>query len=171
MAAQKSHISQSALSQRIKALEGWARFLLFDRRSRAVRTTLTGEQSDDVALSSFKRLTDERNILQQSNLMADHYVVCFDAKPSVAWRFFSDWLQGCENSFGPIISRLRADDLPDCLNSFLVGNVDFLIACNNPLIVGRVGGNTSEAIEIRTDKLVPVCKPDENGHPITNRQN
>ena len=79
----------------------------------------------DVALSSFKRLTDERNILQQSNLMADHCVVRFAAQHSVAWRFFPDWLQGFENSFGPIMSRLRVDDLPDCISSFLAGDVDF----------------------------------------------
>ena len=107
LAAQKSHISQPALSRRIKALEDWAGFLLVDRRSRPARLTPAGEQILDVALSSFKRLTDERNILQQSNLMADQYVVRFDAQHSVAWRFFPDWLQGFENSFGPIMSRLR----------------------------------------------------------------
>ena len=125
LAAQKSHISQPALSRRIKALEDWAGFSLVDRRSRPVRLTPAGEQILDVALSSFKRLIDERNILQQSNLMADHFVVRFAAQHSVAWRFFPDWLQGFENSFGPIMSRLRVDDLPDCISSFLAGDVDF----------------------------------------------
>ena len=159
LAARKSHISQPALSRRIKALEDWAGFALVDRRSRPVRLTPAGEQILDVALSSFKRLADERNILQQSNLMADRYVVRFAAQHSVAWRFFPDWLQGFENSFGPIMSRLRVDDLPDCISSFLAGDVDFLIAYNNPLIDGRAGGAISEAIEIGTDRLVPVCKP------------
>ena len=136
LAAQKSHISQPALSRRIKALEDWAGFALVDRRSRPVRLTPAGEQILDVALSSFKRLADERNILQQSNLMADRYVVRFAAQHSVAWRFFPDWLQGFENSFGPIMSRLRVDDLPDCISSFLAGDVDFLIAYNNPLSDG-----------------------------------
>ena len=67
LAARKSHISQPALSRRIKALEDWAGFSLVDRRSRPVRLTPAGEQILDVALSSFKRLADERNILQQSN--------------------------------------------------------------------------------------------------------
>jgi DNA-binding transcriptional LysR family regulator len=58
-------------------LEDWAGFSLVDRRSRPVRLTPAGEQILDVALSSFKRLADERNILQQSNLMADRYVVPF----------------------------------------------------------------------------------------------
>ena len=93
LAEQKSHISQPALSRRIKALEDWAGFSLVDRRSRPVRLTPAGEQILDVALSSFKRLADERNILQHSNLMADHYVVRFAAQHSVAWRFF---LIGCK---------------------------------------------------------------------------
>jgi DNA-binding transcriptional LysR family regulator len=139
LAAQKSHISQPALSRRIKALEDWAGFALVDRRSRPVRLTPAGEQILDVALSSFKRLADERNILQQSNLMADRYVVRFAAQHSVAWRFFPDWLQGFENSFGPIMSRLRVDDLPDCISSFLAGDVDFLIAYNNPLLMDARG--------------------------------
>ena len=83
LAAQKSHISQPALSRRIKALEDWAGFALVDRRSRPVRLTTAGEQILDVALSSFKRLIDERNILQQSNLMTDRYVVRF--APSIRW--------------------------------------------------------------------------------------
>jgi len=39
LAAQKLHISQPALSRRIKALEDWAGFALVDRRSRPVRLT------------------------------------------------------------------------------------------------------------------------------------
>lgn len=52
LAAQKSHISQPALSRRIKALEDWAGFSLADRHSRPVRLTAAGEQILDVALSS-----------------------------------------------------------------------------------------------------------------------
>ena len=48
LAAQKSHISQPALSRRIKALEDWAGFALVDRRSRPVRLTTAGEQILDV---------------------------------------------------------------------------------------------------------------------------
>ena len=104
------------MSPRTKALEDWTEFSLVDRRSRAVRLTPVGEQILDVALSSVKRRTEERSILQQSNLMADHYVVRFAAQHSVAWRFFPDWLHGFENSFGPVISLLWVDYILDCIS-------------------------------------------------------
>ena len=43
LASQKSHISQPALSRRIKALEDWAGFSLVDRRSRPVGLTPADE--------------------------------------------------------------------------------------------------------------------------------
>ena len=97
---------------------------------------------------------------------SDSYIVRFAAQHSVAWRFFPDWLQGFENQFGPIKSRLRADDLDHCIASFRAGEVDFLIAYNSPLIEGTLRGAQGEALIIGYDRLIPVSKPDDHGMPL-----
>lgn len=166
LAARKRNLSQPALSRRIRALEDWAGFPLVDRRSRPVCLTPSGEQILDVALSSAKRLADERDVLRDGGPLEHDYVVRFAAQHSVAWRFFPDWLQGFENHFGAIKSRLRADDLEPCIDSFRAGEVDFLIAYNSPLIEGTLRGLKGEALEIGTDRLIPVSKPDAKGRPL-----
>ena len=166
LAARKCNVSQPALSRRIRALEEWAGFALVDRRSRPVCLTPSGAQLLEAALSSFKRLSDERDILRDSDQMDDSYIVRFAAQHSVAWRFFPDWLQGFENQFGPIKSRLRADDLDHCIASFRAGEVDFLIAYNSPLIEGTLRGAQGEALIIGHDRLIPVSKPDDRGMPL-----
>ena len=171
LAAKKCNLSQPALSRRIRALEDWAGFSLVDRRSRPVHLTPYGEQILDVALSSMKRLADERDVLRDSDRADDTYIVRFAAQHSVAWRFFPDWLQGFENLYGPIKSRLRADDLDDCITSFRAGEVDFLIAYNSPMIEGTLRGIKGEALEIGTDRLIPVSKPDDKGRPLFSMDN
>jgi DNA-binding transcriptional LysR family regulator len=165
-AAQKSNISQPALSRRIKALEDWAGFVLVDRSSRPVRLTSAGTQLLDIALSSFQRLADEREALRQSDPKEHSFAVKFAAQHSIAWRFFPNWLQDFENSFGPIVSRVRADDLPDCIASFVNGEVDFLIAYNNPLVDHGVAPGSFKTLCIGSDRLIPVSKPDAAGAPL-----
>ena len=57
-------------------------------------------------------------------LATDKYVVTFGAQHSIGWRFYPAWLQSLEEAFGPILSRLRADDLPNCMRDLKEGNVD-----------------------------------------------
>ena len=166
LAARKQNLSQPALSRRIRALEFWAGFALVDRRSRPVRLTPAGEQILDVAMSSFKRLSDERDALREQDTGDDGYVVRFAAQHSVAWRFFPSWLQNFENQFGSLKSRLRADDLDVCIQNFRDGEVDFLIAYNSPMIESTLHRLRAEAVEIGADRLIPVSKPDDTGNPI-----
>jgi len=166
LAAQKLNISQPALSRRIKALEDWAGFALVDRSSRPASLTTAGEQILEVAVAAIQRLCDERDALRHTDHKNETFAVRFAAQHSIAWRFFPDWLQDFENNFGPIVSRVRADDLPDCIASFLNGEVDFLIAYNNPL--GEYGALPShfERLLIGQDRLIPVSKPDADGTPL-----
>jgi DNA-binding transcriptional LysR family regulator len=166
MAARRRNLSQPALSRRIRALESWAGFELVNRQSRPVTLTSAGEQILEVALTGIKRLTQERDLLRDISSSVADYVVSFAAQHSVAWRFFPNWLQDFENKFGSIKSRLRADDLDDCIASFRAGEVDFLIAYNSPHIEGTLQKALGESLVIGHDRLIPVCKPDETGRPL-----
>lgn len=166
LAAHRLNISQPALSRRIKSLEDWAGFDLVDRSSRPASLTVAGEQILEVALSSIQRLEDECAALRQTNHLDKNFAVRFAAQHSIAWRFFPAWLQDFEAHFGPIVSRVRADDLPDCIASFLHGEVDFLIAYNDPLIDHGTPPTQFDKLHIGKDRLVPACKPDPAGRPL-----
>jgi len=173
-AAQMSNLSQSAFSRRIRALEAWVGVTLVDRSRQPVRLTAAGLQMLEAGVQALDRVEHERSQLLEAQSLPDKYVVTFGTQHSIGWRFYPTWLQGFEETFGPIMSRLRADDLPNCLRDLQNGDVDFVIAYESEHIrygaSGRTlpGGNADalETLTIGQDSLVPVSKPTPEGAPL-----
>jgi DNA-binding transcriptional LysR family regulator len=173
-AAGMSNISQPALSRRIQSLEGWVGVPLVDRSKQPVRLTAAGTQILEAGQQALARLESERSQILDAQSLPDKYVVTFGAQHSIGWRFYPSWLQAFEKAYGPILSRLRADDLPNCMRDLRDGQVDFVIAYQSARAGadtdrGTAGGNGGEAessLVIGHDRLVPVCKPLSNGMPM-----
>ena len=160
-AAELGHISQPAFSRRIKTLESWVGATLVDRSRQPVKLTPAGTQMLEAGLQSLARIEHERSQILEAQSLPDKYVVTFAAQHSIGWRFYPNWLQAFEDAYGPILSRLRADDLPNCMRELKSGDVDFVIAYVRP-------GETPEAesIVIGKDRMVAVCKPDHDRVPL-----
>ena len=165
-AAQMSSISQPAFSRRIKALEDWAGVALVDRTRHPVSLTSPGMQLLEAGLQALDRLENERREIQESQAQPENYVVTFGVPHSIGWRFYPAWLQQFEDSFGPIMSRLRADDLQNCVTDLMNRQVDFVIAYSSSYARGIGNQEDTESVLIGTDALVPVCKCGEDGAPI-----
>lgn len=165
-AAQMSSISQPAFSRRIKALEDWAGVALVDRTRHPVSLTSPGMQLLEAGLQALDRLENERREIQESQAQPENYVVTFGAPHSIGWRFYPAWLQQFEESFGPIMSRLRADDLQNCVADLMNRQVDFVIAYASGYARGIGKQDDTESVLIGTDSLVPVCKCGADGSPI-----
>ena len=165
-AAEADHISQSAFSRRIKALEGWVGTSLVDRSSYPVKLTEAGRQILEAGGQAINRLETERAHIRESLEQPDKYVVSFGTQHSIGWRFFPAWLQSFEKEFGPIISRLRADNLPNCLADLHRGEVDFVISYESAH--ARSVEETTETVSlvIGEDQFIPVCMPGADGLPL-----
>ena len=161
-AAELSNISQPAFSRRIKALESWVGAVLVDRSRQPVKLTEAGRQILEAGLQSIARIEQERSQIIEAQASPDKYIVTFGAQHSISWRFFPNWLQAFEDAYGPILSRLRADDLPNCMHDLENREVDFVIFYARPGDARDDGRN----IMIGQDRLVPVCKPAPDGNPI-----
>ncbi len=159
-AAEMSHISQPTLSRRVQALEAWVGTPLVDRSRQPVRLTPAGSQILEAGQQALGRLEAERSHILEAQALPDRYVVTFGAQHSIGWRFYPIWLQAFEGAYGPILSRLRADDLPNCLRDLAAGQVDFVIA------YGDAGSNPPNSLVIGQDCLIPVCKPRSDGQPL-----
>ena len=59
-AAMERHVTQSAFSRRIQALEDWVGTPLFDRSARPVELTAAGQQMLPIAVGSVEPLLDFR---------------------------------------------------------------------------------------------------------------
>lgn len=160
-AAAMANLSQPAFSRRIKSLEAWVGDLLVDRSRQPVRLTEAGHQMLDAGLQALDRIERERSQILKTQALPDRYVVTFGAQHSIGWRFYPRWLQALEDAYGPILSRLRADDLPNCLQDLETGQVDFVVAYG-----ARAMPTTVSSICIGQDRLLPVCKPTPEGRPL-----
>lgn len=173
-AAQISNVSQPTLSRRIQALESWVGAALVDRSKQPVGLTSAGSQILEASRQALSRLETERSQILEAQSLPDKYVVTFGAQHSIGWRFYPSWLQAFEDAYGPIMSRLRADDLPNCMRDLENGHVDFVIAYQNIRIDarnteapgGRANSGGANSLVIGHDRLVPVCKPHSNGTPM-----
>lgn len=172
-AARLGNLSQPAFSRRIKSLESWVGALLVDRSRQPVKLTAAGSQMLEAGLQALARIEHERSQILEALSLPDKYVVTFGAQHSIGWRFFPTWLQALEEAYGPILSRLRADDLPNCLRDLSNGDVDFVIA-----YIGTGKSSTESAqihpfdtVSIGNDRLIPVCKPSSDGTPLFGFEN
>ena len=165
-AAGLSNISQPAFSRRIKTLESWAGVPLVDRSRHPIRLTSPGLQLLEAGQQALDRLESERREIREAHAQPETYVVTFGAQHSIGWRFYPAWLQDFEDSFGPVMSRLRADDLPNCLSDLRNRQVDFVIAYASGYSDGVDALEGVESVLIGTDALLPVCKPREDGTPV-----
>jgi DNA-binding transcriptional LysR family regulator len=165
-AAQVSNLSQPALSRRIKAIEGWVGVALVDRTRHPVRLTGAGIQILEAGQHALNALDDERKGILEAQSRADRYVVKFAAQHSLGWRFYPVWLQAFESAFGPIVSRLRADDLPACLQDLEAGAVDFVIAYESRRGAVVTTSREIESVRIGGDSLLPVAKAGPDGRPL-----
>lgn len=165
-AAVVSHISQSALSRRIKSLEDWVGAALVDRSSHPITLTDAGEQMLKAGEQALQHIETERDQIREALAQPDRYVITFAAQHSIGWRFYPAWLQAFETSFGPIMSRLRADDLPNCVADLRREEVDFVIAYESDHAYGVEPVPEFESLVIGRDRLVPVAKRDADGSAL-----
>lgn len=164
-AARMNNISQSAFSRRIKAFEAWVGAALVDRSNHPVKLTQAGRQMLEAGQQALTRIETERAHIRESLSGPDKYVVTFAAQHSIGWRFFPAWLQAFETEFGPILSRLRADNLPNCVSDLMRCEVDFVLSYESRHARGVDTSPAIRSLQIGADRLVPVCKPDGAGAP------
>jgi len=162
-AAEINHISQSAFSRRIKALEAWVGASLVDRSTHPVKLTEAGRQILEAGSQAVNRIETERAQIRESLEQPDKYVVTFGTQHSIGWRFFPAWLQAFEKAFGPIMSRLRADNLPNCIADLNHGEVDFVISYESDHARGVEETPATASLVIGKDQLIPICKPGVDG--------
>ena len=165
-AAILGNVSQPALSRRIKALETWVGTALVDRSRHPVKLTAYGEQLLEAGLQAIARIESEREHIRETMAQPDRYVVTFAAQHSIAWRFFPSWLQAFENAYGSIISRLRADNLPNCIDDLENGVADFVISYRSRYSPGVPTLESLQSLTIGRDELIPVCLPGAEGRPM-----
>ena len=165
-ASDARNLSQPALTRRIKALEAWAEQKLVERDRRPVMLTNAGQALLETSIEFLDMLEAQRLDMLSQTETNRQSAIRFAAQHSIAWHFFPNWLRELELVIGPVPTRMRAEDLAECVESLREQEVNFLLAYDVlredfPEPMRR----SVDHVIIGNDKLVPVCAPKGDGRP------
>lgn len=154
--AKARHVTQPAFSRRIRAVEDWAGASLIDRATYPASLTRAGARFRERARKVVAELDLAREELRGLADTADSRVVGFCALHTLALTFFPEWLARLEGATGPLVTRLMADNLLDCVESFAAARADFLLIYAHPEIPLMLDPARFEHAVLGTERLVPV---------------
>ena len=167
--ANEMHITQSAFSRRIKALEHWVGVALIDRSTYPTRLTPAGERFRDAARDATAALLKTRQDLRHA-LDADRKLLRVAIQHSLAASFLAPWLAGLPLARDDFLVRARADNLHDCVHEFEEGNADLLVCYTHAELPLHLDAARYRALPLATDALIPFSRPGPAGHPLHSLQ-
>lgn len=163
--AQLRHVTQPAFSRRIQALEAWAGTDLVDRSSYPTRLTAAGDTLYDQSLEMLRTLQSTRAMLR-GHTSAGQDVIEFAVPHTLAFTFFPAWMSTLRDNFGPIKSRLIAQNVHDAVLRLVEGSCDLLIAYHHPSQPFPLDADRYEMVSLGQEVIAPYVKPDADGTPL-----
>jgi len=159
------HVTQSAFSRRIKALEQWVGVALIDRSSYPTRLTAPGETFRDAAREATVSLLSTRQELRQA-ARADRRLLRIAIQHSLASGFLARWLATLPLAKDDLLVNVRADNLHDCVRDLEEGNVDLLVCYTHPGLPLQLEAARYPSLLLANDTLTPVSKAAADGRPM-----
>ncbi|TDR85470.1 LysR family transcriptional regulator [Enterovirga rhinocerotis] len=129
--AEERHVTQSAFSRRIRALEAWLGVALVDRSTYPTTLTAAGRAFRETAEESVRMLQGSRDSLQ-AEARPSQGSVSVAALHTLALTFFPRWFRQIEARTGPLGSRLLSDDFHTCIQALAEGGYDFFLTFHHP---------------------------------------
>jgi len=163
--ASEMHITQSAFSRRIKALEQWVGVALIDRSTYPTRLTPAGERFRDAAREATATLLKTRQELRQA-LHADRKLLRIAVQHSLAASFLAPWLARLPIRRDDLLVRATADNLHDCVRGLEEGSVDLLVCYSHPELPLHLDAARYPSMSLAADALVAFSRPDAAGRPL-----
>jgi DNA-binding transcriptional LysR family regulator len=160
-AAERRHVTQPALSRRIRSLEEWLGTPLFERSTHTVALTPAGEMFRPVAEDVLRRIYGGREEAREiARLKAE--TIHFAATHALSQTFFPDWIRKGESARVEAAVQLVAANFAACEKLLLDAQVHFLLAHHHPSLASRLDNEHFQQIELGKDVLVPVSTPDRS---------
>lgn len=164
-AAEARHITQPALSRRIRALEEWVGTPLLFRTTHKVELTPAGEAFRETAEEVLRRLAVGRSIAREQ-ASAGSEQLHFASTHALALTFFPGWLRMMETRLPSVANiHLVANHMAACERLMLQGQAQFLLAHHHPAAETLLTPRDFRSHRVGADVLVAVSAPDPSGEP------
>ncbi|OAF02521.1 LysR family transcriptional regulator [Bradyrhizobium centrolobii] len=157
-AAERRHVTQPALSRRIRSLEEWLGTPLFERSTHTIALTAAGESFRPVAEDVLRRvLVGREEALEVARLKAE--TITFAATHALSQTFFPEWIRSSDSARAGSAVQLVASNFAGCEKLLLDAQAHFLLAHHHPSLVSRLDMDRFLRVELATDVLIPVSAP------------
>lgn len=164
-AAEERNVTQSAFSKRIKSLEVWAGAPLFDRTYFPVRLSPAGEELLPVAKATIIDLLQIRDEIRTEDRGGLRFSV-FAATHAISITHLAPMICEIEQADRSVRTRVISDNLHECCRLLSDEACDFLICYRHPRIAITLDENRFSRVDLGTERLLPVCRADEDGAPL-----
>lgn len=171
-AANERHVTQSALSRRIRQLEAWVGVPLIDRSTYPIRLTLAGQSFLLRAHDAVGLLTHARDELS-ARYTPMMKVLSFATLNTLSLTFFPALMAQIEKNGDNFRTRF-SDPHPSFLgnvSTLLNGNCDFLLTYAHPLVSQMDDLKNFPYLSLGYEKVIPVCAADAAGQPTHRLKN
>lgn len=165
-AADERHITQSALSRRIRQLEEWLGVPLFDRKTYPVTLTPEGQAFLATASETVYTLSHLRNDMHQRYSRRTS-VLRFAMLNTLSLTFFPDWVKQINQQQ---LNYIRlCDQKPTFFEHISLlhsGETDFLLtyAHDSVSLIQQLAAYPM--LRLGSEKAIAVCRPDSDGKPL-----
>lgn len=166
-AASDRHITQSAFSRRIMALEQWLGIELVDRSVNPAKLTSAGWLFRRLAADLLRDAYAARTLLSGHQPLADSSkVVQFAVAHTLAFTFFPEWLKHLHDGLGSITTRVAAVNVPEGVQQLVDEKVDFVLGYHHPQLPILLDTNRFPFLLLGVERVLPFSAPDEKGRPL-----
>lgn len=157
-AAERRHVTQPALSRRIKALEAWIGTPLFERSTHVVTLTSAGQSFRPIAEDVLRKVLNGREeALEAARLKAE--TIQFVATHALSQTFFPEWIRHVDAAGTNSAVQLIASNFAGCEKLLLEAQAHFLLSHYHPTLATRLDTDRFQRIELNTDVLIPISAP------------
>ncbi|MEH6579660.1 MAG: LysR family transcriptional regulator [Amphritea sp.] len=157
-AALERHVTQSALSRRIKALEEWLGTTLINRDSTSFDLTPQGVAFVAEAEAILRRLYNAREAVRALGSSGESEIRVA-AQSSIAQTLFLKWTKRLEKRLDSVYVRLISEKLTDCIDLLNQGHVDYMFCYANEQVSLPIDENKFSYTTVGKDTLIPVTVP------------
>lgn len=158
LAGHERHITQSALSRRIKALEEWVDAPLIDRTRYPIQLTPAGDAFLPVARQLITRLQETREGIRHNATHGDR-IFRIAAPHSIASNFLAGRLALLYRDDPTLQARVFSDNAAMCFDLLSQGGCEFLVNYRYPPISTTLDADRFVTVDIGFERLMPVADP------------
>ena len=164
-ASRERHITQSALSRRVKSLEAWLGTELINRDGKSFDLTPQGRIFVPEAEVILRRLYNAR---EAARVLANsgNIEITVAAQNSIAQTLFLDWVKRLESRLDNVYVRLISEKLSECIDLLNQGHVNYMFCYANPTLSLPIDEQKFASTTVGKDYLIPVSAPNPDATPL-----